>query len=139
LAKILVDEGHTVVFTGLGVMEDEQIRLIADKVPELINLCSKINWNQFVAVITHAQIVVAVDSLAGHVAAATDTPEVIIGNGMSNPMHWCPLSEKCVYILNNIHCVPCHQKRGCESMSCIRDVPVDTVIAAVKDVLASVR
>ncbi|MBI1920694.1 MAG: glycosyltransferase family 9 protein [Geobacter sp.] len=123
----LVEEGNTVVFTGSSQKEDAEIQRVSEGVTNCVNLCGKLNWPQFVDVIRHAGILISVDTVAGHLAAAFDKKAVVIFNGVNNISQWRPYGEQIRVVTCVADCSPCYLPRGCMPMSCIRNVEVDEV------------
>jgi len=142
LAHLLCENTKlSLVFTGIGNREEELIGKITQAIPSerTINLCSSISWEQFVAVIKKAELVLGVESVAGHVAAAVDTPSVIIGSGITNHHQWRPFSKLCRYILaDNIDCMPCYRSKGCPTMDCLRNISPQIVYAEVINSLSKI-
>jgi len=82
-------------------------------------------------VISRARVVIAPETVAGHVAAAVGTPCVSLYTGMGNVDHWRPLSSDCSLLMHEMPCSPCYRRRGCDTMDCIRGITADEVISAV--------
>ncbi len=134
--RALVVAGHQVVLTGAG---DDQVRDAADVARECgcATLAGRLSWNEFVHIIANARVVVAPETVAGHVAAAVGTPCVSLYTGMGTIDHWRPLSSVCSVLTHDVPCAPCHRRRGCATMDCVRDIEVDDVLAAVQAAFAS--
>jgi ADP-heptose:LPS heptosyltransferase len=131
LVEYLVSKGCRLVFTGAGAKEHREIEGIIHGLPNCHNLCGLLDWQAFVSTLSQARIVIGVDSIAGHIAAAVGTPSVIIGNGISNPHHWRPQSENCTVLMHEVPCAPCYRKQGCEGMECVQGISAGDVIAEV--------
>ena len=132
LAEHLTIDGHGLVFTGSG---QEQARAIADvtrDLPGCTNLCDRLEWPEFVHVVACAELLVSVETVAAHVAAAVGTPSVAIWTGIGRLSHWRPLGGECTVLMNQVPCAPCFRSRGCQAMSCVRDVSVGAVLEAVR-------
>jgi len=127
LARELWADGHVLVFTGKGPAEKEAVRRTCAGLDRCIDLCDRASWRDFVAVVAGARAVVTVDSVAGHVAAATGTPSVVLWTGINRRAHWRPLSELATVVTHPVGCAPCHRGRGCPTLDCIRRVDVDAV------------
>lgn len=130
LALRLVNEGWQIVFTGSGVEENNDIEFVAKGIDNCLNLCGKLNWSEFVETIRNARIVVSVDTVAGHIAAALKRPIIVLANGVTNINHWRPLGEKVSVISHPLECENCLKPDGCIGMDCIRNIEVDVVYAA---------
>lgn len=133
LAKALVRGGYRLVFTGAGAGEREKISSIIAGLENVTNLCDKLSWPEFVSVIRNCDLLVGVDSVAGHIAAAVDTPSIILVNGIHDPELWKPLSEGNIVLRHPVGCFPCFRSEGCVSMACIRAIGVDEVLIAIRN------
>jgi ADP-heptose:LPS heptosyltransferase len=131
LASLLVAEGHQLVFTGSGGDQAEKVRAAIADQPGCVDLCDKLSWAEFVATVSGARLVVTVDSVAGHLAAAAGTPVVVLMTGMNRIPQWQPFAERVAVVTHSVPCAPCHTSWGCEAMSCIREVDVASVLEAV--------
>ena len=132
LAERLTADGHRLAFTGSGIEQACRIADITRDLPGCVDLCNRLDWQGFVHAITCADAVVAVETVATHVAAAVGTPCVAIWSGIGRMSHWRPRSEECTVLIGSVPCAPCFRSRGCEAMSCVRDVSVDAVAQALR-------
>jgi lipopolysaccharide heptosyltransferase II len=89
------------------------------------------------ALAARARVFVGNDSGIAHIAAAVETPAVVIF-GSSNVDHWRPWSKApAVVVREELECQPCHGY-FCEKFAqpeCIKRVPVEKVLAAMDRVL----
>jgi heptosyltransferase III len=130
LACKLEQAGWTVVFTGHGKREQDNIGLIRIECPNSVNLCSQLSWQQFVRVLQKAKLVVGVESTACHVAAAVSTPCVAIYTGATNTAQMRPFGDAVRTVTFAVPCSPCFRSTGCDGMECVRNVTVDRVFEA---------
>lgn len=135
LCKKLVDAGHYLVFTGKGKRELDAIQCISSGLKNSLNLCDRLSWEECITLIKTAKALIGVDSGAGHVAAATDTPAILLFTGIHPIELWKPLSAKAHALIHPVPCHPCHLNRGCESMQCIRNIGVETVFTAIEQII----
>lgn len=126
----LARKGHRVVLTGQGERERENARVVVEAAPRVVDLVGELSWAEFVEVLRSAQVLICVDSVAGHVAAAEGVPTVVLMAGLTNPHHWRPLGERVWALTNAVPCAPCYRGGGCPGMECIRDIPEKRVLAA---------
>lgn len=127
LSEKLTANGHSLVFTGHGPRESDNACLVAAGLSNCVNLCNELSWGAFVSVVKKSKLVICVESLAGHIAAAVDTHCVLIRSGMTNYYHWRPMSELCQILMHSVSCAPCYRSRGCTTMDCVRNVRPDDV------------
>jgi len=130
LVSCLLEEGRTLVFTGAGADEKAMVHALCDGRENCIDLCSRLDWREFVAVVGSANLVIGVDSAVGHVAATFETPSVTIYHGMTDRALYKPRSDHNRTVSREVPCAPCYRSRGCDSMDCIRTVPAQAVIEA---------
>jgi ADP-heptose:LPS heptosyltransferase len=135
LAAALLQDGYRIVFTGRGEREAAAVKRVRQSLGAGTDLCDKLEWSEWVEVIRGARLLVGVDSAAGHVAAATHTPSVLIYTGMSNDIQWRPLTTRCEPLRYATTCAPCYRSRGCASMACVREVEVRQVLKSCQQML----
>jgi predicted lipopolysaccharide heptosyltransferase III len=96
---------------------------------------------EITALLARARIFIGNDSGIAHIAAAVETPSVVIF-GSSNRAHWRPWTSgapgsAAEVVFEEMECQPCHGY-FCEKFDepeCIKRVPVERVIAAAERVL----
>jgi ADP-heptose:LPS heptosyltransferase len=138
LAELLLHDGYQVIFTGAGAQDALVVSKVTDGLDGAwVNLCGQLAWQEYVRVLGNAALVIGVDTVAGHVAAAVGTPCVVIDNGMKNPYHWRPMSQRCKVLVHKVPCLPCYRTRGCRAMHCVRKVAVDAVYRAARELLGA--
>ena len=102
LAKQLIADDHRLYFTGRGERERKIIEWITKDLAQTENLCDRLDWEEFVSMRAGAERLIGVDSCAGHVAAAVDTPSLLLYTARHPPTLWKPYSEKAT-ILTDLH------------------------------------
>jgi heptosyltransferase-3 len=131
LAGRLVDEGHRLVFTGRGPRDRKQIDSIILGLSGCVNACDRLSWAGLVALIRGAELVYSVETMAGHIAVAVNTPCVGVYGGMSDVLQWSPRpSSTSVCVTQWVPCSPCFVFNGCALKSCIRGLDIETVYVA---------
>ena len=80
----------TLVFTGRGEAELYAIQEVVQGFHDCVNLCDALEWAVFVELIRGATCVVTVDTAAAHVAAAVDTPSVVVWPDIVDDVSWHP-------------------------------------------------
>lgn len=90
-----------VLTSGPSPDEQAHIATIKNKVQQqMIDLSGKTNLLTLAALISHARLLVTVDSAPVHLAAATSTPQVILF-GPTNPFHWRPRESPALILQGN--------------------------------------
>lgn len=134
LAKRLNSEGIALALTGTG---EEQKRLAEEirlAVPSAVNLVGALGWWDYVRAIEQAQLVVCVDTVAQHIAAAVGTPVVALMPGMIG-YQWSPFGSRAAGLTDALDCVPCHLSSGCAGMECIRNLDAQRVHLAARELI----
>lgn len=126
----LAERGVPVVLTGRGATEAARCARIAACVPGVTDRCDALDWQSLLDTIAAARLLIGVNSLSGHLAAAYDVPTITIWAGVVNPAQWRPLGDHATILHSAPPCLPCYEWRGCADMACIRDVQPATVLAA---------
>jgi ADP-heptose:LPS heptosyltransferase len=127
LAAKLLQTGCNIILTGAGVHEAEISARIKRVVPSAIDLSGRLTFAQFMRIIQKARLLVGVDSLAGHLAAASATPSVLIYTGANNQSQMRPFGGPSEVVTWEVPCSPCFRTNGCTGMECIRNVTVARV------------
>lgn len=96
----------------------------------VIDLWGQLNLRQVGVLIKNAALLVNSCSLPIHIAAATDTPSVVI-YGFTSPERWAP-REKCETVVTSLSCSPCDGYYGsnCTVPKCMQQMTVDEVYEA---------
>jgi len=131
----LLSRSHTLVFTGKGQRERDNIAHVISGLSRCINACDRLSWSGFVAAIRSADVVYGVESMAGHVAAAVGTRCVVAYTGIAGVACWRPESDQCTVLTNHLPCAPCQDFRGCEQMSCLQRVRPEEFLGIATDTL----
>ena len=135
LARYFRDQGLHVVLTGQGAVENDLAHRIADD-SGAQNLVDRLKWQDWLALLAKADLVVGVDSVVGHVCAAMARPFVGVYSGIGAVARWAPTGERVLVLTKPMPCSPCHT-RPCRERACITAVTVDDVQKAAKQLLGS--
>jgi len=82
----LKEKGHRVYFTGKG--QRHLIEAVTSDPEE--NLCDKLSWLELLRVIAHSQLIISVDTVALHIAAAFKRPLVALYRDAPDGATWRP-------------------------------------------------
>ena len=96
---------------------------------------------EITALASKAELFVGNDSGIAHMAGAVNTPSVVIF-GSSNRIHWRPwTAAPHEVVFESFHCQPCpgFECREFGDAPCIRNVTVESVVAAIDRVIAQKR
>ncbi len=130
--------GYTVVLTG-GPGDRRRAAALQQRCgPGVLNLAGRTSVAQYAALLQHCRILVGIDSLGQHLAAAVGTPTLTI-YGPSHPASWAPQGPHHRVVQPGLPCVPC-RRTGCDGRGhsrCLRDIPAKTILAALDRHLAA--
>jgi lipopolysaccharide heptosyltransferase II len=139
LGRRLSAQGATVVLAG-GPDDEDIIRLIRETggFPYVEAFGKTKGLGQLAALIEQADAIVAVDSAPMHVGVAVGTPTVAIF-GPTDPAKLLPAGtvHQAVHV-DNLACRPClwdKRQTSCDELTCLKDLSVDQVEAAVLKIL----
>jgi ADP-heptose:LPS heptosyltransferase len=130
VARELRSTGTHMVLTGAGKAQRHTGREIANEITGVVNMCDRLTWQEFRHVLAQARVVVSVDTVTTHLAAAAGTPCVAIMTGIDDPERWRPLGEHVTVLTEAVPCSPCFRSHGCTSMACVRGVSPAAVVSA---------
>jgi heptosyltransferase-3 len=140
LITALQEAGEPVVLTAAPSEPELQFaaRITARLKKPVVDLSGKLNLKQLAALTAQAKCFVGMDSVPMHIAAAVQTPTVVLF-GPSGEFEWGPWQVKSRVITSNHPCRPCGQD-GCGNSKiseCLTSISVDEVLGAIRQILAS--
>lgn len=130
LIRELAAQGRELVFCGHGQRDAAILEELSDDALLGRNLCNRLNWSEYVQVISGASAVVSVDTVAAHVASAVQTKALVLGTGIVDRELWKPVYSLSVKLVSEVPCSPCYLKTGCAAMQCVKGLEVSEVQAA---------
>ena len=139
LIHSLQEMGERVVMTAAPAPHELQFAAsVASQFKHpVVDLCGQLNLKQLAAITRQAKCFVGVDSVPMHIAAAMQTPVVVLF-GPSGDLEWGPWQVKSSVLTSNHSCRPCGQD-GCGNSKiseCLIDIPVEDVLGAIKRITA---
>ncbi|MDU2063346.1 MAG: glycosyltransferase family 9 protein [Sporomusaceae bacterium] len=129
VAKLQAATSYPILMIG---GPQDQSRVLPSKA---INLVGKTSLLEMAELIRRAKVLVGSCSGHMHVAAAVDTPVVVL-YGPGSSARWAPKKRAAIVSLN-LPCSPCDSHGVCEVNRCMLELSVDTVYSAVMDTLRS--
>lgn len=126
---------YRLFFTGLGIYEEQNVGKVIEGLDYCENLCNNLNFKEYLELVSHASLLIGVDSLAGHLAAAYNVPSVLIYSGIANIDQWKPLASNAFILTKKIACSPCFLANGCDDMECIKSITDKDVFMTVTSLL----
>ena len=130
--RIRQELGFGVVLTGGEAEPLDRIR--AQMKTEAVNLGGRTTLRDLAFLYSEAAIVITTDSGPMHLAAAVGTPVVALF-GPTDPVRTGPYGPgHRVVIRSGLNCMPCFRKQ-CETKSCMKEIVVEEVFTAAKELL----
>jgi heptosyltransferase-1 len=130
--RIWLEMGLRVILTGGEPGPLDRIR--GRMKTESVNLGGRTTLRELACLYRQADLVITTDSGPMHLAAAMGTPLVALF-GPTDPLRTGPCGPGHRVIRRGLACMPCFRKR-CETKQCMREIAVEEVLTAAREVLA---
>ena len=65
---------------------------------KVINLCNKLNWQEYCNVILNSKGLISIETVAIHIASVKDIPTFVLFSGVSDENIWGPLNLNAVIL-----------------------------------------
>jgi predicted lipopolysaccharide heptosyltransferase III len=125
-----------VITGGRSTREQDQIRQIKTKLDEpIVDLSGRTDLLVLAALIAQARLLITVDSAPMHLAAATQTPQVVLF-GPTNPFHWRP-RESPALILQGDSAQPIFEFSPNQKRLPVNQISTEAVINAISSLLSA--
>lgn len=140
LIGALQAEGHRIVLTAAPDVDEMAMmkRIVAPLTAPVVDLSGRLSLKQLAALTARAKLFVGMDSAPMHIAAAMQTPTVVLF-GPSGDLEWGPWMVPHRVITSKHSCRPCGNA-GCgdgKVSECLAVIEVSTVLAAVNELLTA--
>jgi heptosyltransferase-1 len=123
-----------VIFTGSGADRDAIGAIQSEMKTEALNLAGRTTLKQLAYLYQRCAVVISTDTGPMHIAAAMKYPVVIGLFGPTSPLRTGPYGARQRVVRAGVACSPCFKKR-CDDRQCMRQITVDMVYEAVKEVI----
>jgi ADP-heptose:LPS heptosyltransferase len=135
LLEALDEQYGQPVFFAVGVRDDALIyETLADlSGTDWVNLCGRTTLRQSMALMHQVDLVISLDTSVSHLAAAAETPRLVVLYGPTNAQQWAPcISSQTVLqqVQLRLPCQPC-MIRNCAYRRCMEEMTPEQVLAAV--------
>lgn len=98
-------------------------------------LAGELTIGELAAFLSKINLLITVDTGPMHIAGAVGT-KILALFGRSDPRVWGPRGPADIVLRTDLDCVPCIIPRECEHHRCMRELSIDRVIAAARQMLA---
>lgn len=107
---------------------------------KVIDLCGKIDLQEFCAAISMCNLVITNDGGPFHIAQALSKSSIVLFGPVDEKVYGAyPLTDSCIVFAKHISCRPCYKSfkfNGCNNdKQCLREIGVDEVFIAAKSLL----
>jgi heptosyltransferase III len=133
VAERLLERGLQVVMTGAPTAEQKmQLQAVQDSTEHRLGSLSSLSIGELVAVVADSSLFLGNDGGPAHIAAAVQTPLVVLF-GPASSERWRPWGSPADVVQNHFPCNPCSMYT-CEAFAepeCIRSISVEKVMNAI--------
>ncbi len=137
LLSQLSTAGYPLVILGHGKRERELITQITAHLQHPpFNLCDQLSWRQLLPLVENARLLVGLESMGGHVAAAMGTPAVVIYGRRLNVPCWRPYHPNC-RVVTVADSIASRAKSAHSRFSAIHTIRPEDVFQAVLEALST--
>jgi heptosyltransferase-1 len=134
--RIIGELGAEVIFTGRQGDKEAIDRILSGMKGRALNLAGETTLKELAYLYQRCAAVICTDTGPMHIAAAMDSPLIVALFGPTSTLRTGPYGAKHRVIRAGLECSPCF-KRRCDDMSCMKDITVDMVFKAVKEVISA--
>jgi ADP-heptose:LPS heptosyltransferase len=138
IGRLIVGHGAQLVLVGGGKDRIIARRILGDRPwPGVTDWTGQLGIDELAALLRRAEVMVGADSGPAHLAAAVDTPVVVLFSGTNQPRQWRPNGRSVAVVRRPVACSPCHRERcPLSEHPCMRELLPRRVAAEVGRVLA---
>ncbi len=137
VGRLVVEQGAEVILVGGLADRAVAARILGNRPwPGVADWAGELTIDELAALIERADVLVGADSGPAHLAAAVDTPAVVLFSGTNQPQQWQPPGHVVCVLRHAVECSPCHRHR-CPRAGhpCMAGIQPQRVVAAVAAVL----
>ncbi|OHB69791.1 MAG: hypothetical protein A2V70_00525 [Planctomycetes bacterium RBG_13_63_9] len=112
LGRLVVHLGVHVVLVGSGSDRTIAARILGQwRWPGVADWTGRLTVVELAALVERAELLVGADSGPAHLAAAEETPVVVLFSGTNNARQWQPCGGQVTVLRHPVDCSPCHRGR----------------------------
>jgi lipopolysaccharide heptosyltransferase II len=137
LGRIVVRHGAQVVLVGHADDRAIAARILGGRTwPGVVDWTGRLTVVELAALLSQADVLMGADSGPAQLAAAVQTPVVVLFSGTNNPRQWRPDGPQVHVLRHQVACSPCHRERcPWADHPCMRRLRPQRVAAEVERVL----
>lgn len=114
--------------------------LQGDNWPLVDDWTGRMSLGELAAALQLADVFIGADSGPAHLAAAVDTPTVVLFSGTNQPRQWQPRGRRVEVVRTEVDCSPCHRSRcNVSGHPCMNQITASAVLAAVEEIIEDKR
>jgi len=112
VGRLVVDHDAQVVLVGGPADRATARKILGDRTwPGVVDWTGRLTIDRLAALFERADVMVGVDSGPAHLAAAVDTPVVVLFSGTNHAAQWQPRGRVVRVLHHGMDCSPCHRHR----------------------------
>jgi ADP-heptose:LPS heptosyltransferase len=135
VADALAADGMRVVLTGVGAEIPLVQETKAFMLQPALDLAGRTTLGGLAALLSRARLLVSNDTGVSHIAAAMQTPSVVIACG-SDPQRWAPLDRELHRVLwRDVECRPCAHRECPIGHPCALGIPARQVLDEIRSLV----
>jgi ADP-heptose:LPS heptosyltransferase len=135
LGRLILEHNPQIALIGT-----EEERPLIDEIlehcvwPGVVNLCGQLSIQELTKLLASARLLIGSDSGPAHLAAAVETPVVVLFSGTNHAGQWRPWGEQVIVLRHETPCSPCHRQRcPLADHPCLTGLHPESVLAAVRE------
>lgn len=133
--RILENRVEILVFGNKG--EESLLKTVQDITGGKIKIFYRLQLRQFMALLSHCNLLICNNSGPLHIASALRLPTVSVMGPTVTPL-WLPWGNNHIVIRKGLSCSPCN-KAICSDHECMKSITVDEVMEAVRSQIAWIK
>jgi lipopolysaccharide heptosyltransferase II len=144
LCSILQEEFNVnIILFGSKIEKDLCDYIYEGMKKKPINLCGKINLEEFCAMVSFCKVIITNDGGPFHIAQALEKKVLVFFGPVDERVYGAyPTDKNCIVLKKDLSCRPCYKEfkfKGCSfDKRCLRDIKVEEVMLSFKKIIGKI-
>jgi len=137
LGRLILSGDYQIALVGGTGDQERAAEILGDQPwPQVVDATGKLELARTASLLAGADLFIGADSGPAHLAAALDTPVVVLFSGTNHAAQWQPRSDRVTVLRHDVACSPCHL-RNCPwaEHPCMTRIAPTQVLEAALDML----